>query len=307
MTMMDIFSGHGKSRERRNCILDNQGAECVGLYGMRHIIQFSFFSILVVATAMAGTLAGGREAGTVTTGTTQIVPIVVVGGGWSEKIILHNVDDKWSSYFEMTVWTKDGEAFPVEIVGLGKASKFTATIQPGKTLVLDFPRKDGEQQTGWASISQRTISGQPSGEYNGIGDMFGQMILKRTGMDQPDVMSSMILGDQAYSKLTIFFDNSGETNYTELGLLLSSVSSYTTTPVTMLVTIRDIDGVTLVQRVVEQKRGTMKWMNLVSEFPETVGKSGTVVVAPVGTASYMTGVSFHYSGNTFVFVTPFEE
>lgn len=261
--------------------------------------------MLLVAPGLAASQdASTKEAGSLTTYITKIIPMIIVGDGWSQRIVLQNVD-KWSTVSRLQVFTKDGDPFPIEIRGFGTASSFTLNIQPGNTLVLDLPAKYEPQKLGWAYFEQYTTG--PSGDYSGIGDTFGQLIFRKQTPGLPDFMCSMILSDRGYDKLTAFFDNTG-VNYTGMGILTSSTPSPSTSPLSLRVTVRDIAGTVISQKTITQKRATLYWMNLGVDFPETVGRMGTFEVEPIDKYSTsLTGVSLQFSGSAFTFVTPFEK
>ncbi len=240
-----------------------------------------------------------------TTFTYQVVPLVTVGDGWTQRIVLQNVDDKWSSAGQIDFYTQEGQPFQVNLVGRAKASSYSFNIDQGKTLVLDTVPSDTPLEIGWAMLELHS-TGAVSGDYNGIGDMFGQVVFRKSTPGLPDFMCSMILSGQGYEKLTTFFDNTNG-NYTGMGIITSDDSPRSGT-VNLRVTVRDISGSVVTQKTITQKHQTLYWMNLGADFPETNGRSGTFEVEIVDTFSTtLTGMSLQWAGNgAFTVITPFE-
>ena len=75
------------------------------------------------------------------------------------------------------------------------------------------------------------------------------------------------------------------------------------------ITVRDISGGVVTQKTISQKQGTLYWMNLGTDFPETNGRSGTFEVQIVDALSTtLAGVSLQFAGNgAFTAITPFED
>src|SRR5712692_9098912 len=91
---------------------------------------------------------------------------------------------------------------------------------------------------------------------------------------QPYFMCSLILGGQAYQRLTVFFDNTGG-KYTGMGVLTSQVCTFSCNNADSLrVTVQDLSGNVVSQKIISQKKGVLYWMNLGVDFPETNGRIG---------------------------------
>ena len=121
-------------------------------------------------------------------------------------------------------------------------------------------------------------------------------------------MCSHVLGSQGYSRLTVFFDNSGG-KYTGMGVLTSQTCLvFCTTPDQLRVTVYDLSGKVLSQKTITQLKGNLYWMNLGVDFPATNGVMGTFVVEPVTKYSTtLTGFSLQFAPNgAFTAITPFE-
>jgi hypothetical protein len=101
-----------------------------------------------------------------------------------------------------------------------------------------------------------------------------------SGDGGPDFMASMVLGSQTYEKLSVFFDNTGG-NSTGMGVLTSKICSSFCSPLQLRVVVMGLDNAVISQRTISQNPGTLYWMNLAVDFPETAGITGTFVVEPV--------------------------
>lgn len=121
-------------------------------------------------------------------------------------------------------------------------------------------------------------------------------------------MCSLVLGEQAFNRLTVFFDNTGG-KYTGMGILTSEICTFDCdTPVSLSVTVQDLPGNVISHKTISQKQGVLYWMNLGVDFPETNGVIGNFVVEPVTQFSTnLTGFSLQFAPNgAFTAITPFE-
>ena len=152
------------------------------------------------------------EVGALTTWFDQIVPLVIIGEGWSQRIILTNVDASQAAIGTIQFFTQSGAAWTVSTT-TGSGSIFAFSLQPSQTYILQTTVSQGPQTLGWAAIQENT---------NGLGDFLGQTIFRKQTAGLPDLMCSVLLGFQSYTKMTVFFDNTGG-NYTGMGVLTSGV------------------------------------------------------------------------------------
>ncbi len=242
-----------------------------------------------------------REAGSLTTYSPHVVPLVILGEGWNQRIVLTNVDDSESAVGTISFYTRDGEPWSVALKERGSADTFVVNLPVGQTAIYETLVSEAPQQLGWALVSLATQSN---------GDLFGQTIFRKQTPDRPDLMTSMILGDRAFDRMTVFFDNTNG-NYTGMGILTSELcsSSFCSEGEMLKVTIRDLSGVVISQKTITQKYGVLYWMNLGVDFPETNGRAGMFTVEPAEPFGvYLTGFSLQFAGNgAFTAVTPFED
>lgn len=258
-----------------------------------------------VAIAITTTVALAAQnnpwprAGSLTTSYEQIVPLVIVGEGWSQRIVLTNVDDSRPAVGTIQFFTSSGQPWTVNLTSGARGSIFAFSLQTGQTAIYETAVQQVAQVLGWAMIEETTT---------GLGYLFGQTVFRKQTAGLPDFMCSHVLGGHAYERLTVFFDNTGG-KYTGMGILTSETCLFScTTPDLLRVTVRDLTGNILSQKTVSQLKGTLYWMNLGVDFPATNGVMGTFVVEQVTQYSTtLTGFSLQFAPNgAFTAITSFE-
>ena len=266
---------------------------------MRRALNYAVvFSFLFVFPLMAVQPRPRPMAGSITTSSTQIVPLVIVGEGWSQRIVITNVDDTLPAVGTIQFYTQTGAFWSVSTAA-GRNPIFAFSLQPGQTYLLDTLVSQAPQTLGWAIIQENSSD---------FGDLLGQTIFRKQTADLPDFMCSLVLGSQAFTRLSVFFDNTGG-NYTGMGVLTSRLCSFSGDVADSLrVSIRDLSGNVVSQKTISQKKGVLYWMNLGVDFPETNGMMGVFVVESVTQFStYLTGFSLQFAPNgAFTAITPFE-
>ena len=254
------------------------------------------FTLLSVHSLIAQTVHSKFRpmVGSLTTWDRQIVPLVIVGEGWSQRIVLLDVGTSQPVTGILQFYTRDGQPWQVQMKDQGTASAFPVILQPGQSAIFETVVKTSSQQLGWASLQL-------------TGDLFGQTIFRKQTPGLPDFMASMVLGSQTYEKLSVFFDNTGG-NSTGMGVLTSKICSSFCSPLQLRVVVTGLDNAVISQRTISQSPGTLYWMNLAVDFPETAGITGTFVVEPVQAFSTtLTGFSLQFASNgAFTVITPFE-
>lgn len=222
---------------------------------------------------------------------------MIIGEGWSQKIILSNVDTT-PVIGTLQFYTKDGQPWTVQLTS-GTGSAFLVNVPAGATAIYETVVKQDPQVLGWAIIDQGP----------GSGDALGQMVFRKQSEGRADLMTSMLLGDQGYEYFSVHFDNTNG-NFTGLGILTSDLctQSYCQGDEKYTVTITDLNGNVISKKTILQKSGRLYWMNLGTDFPETNGKAGTFKVEPGEDAtSSLTGFSLQFAGNgAFTTITPYE-
>ncbi len=257
------------------------------------------YRIVLVAAiiAVTGFAQQRGNVGALTTWSTKVVPLVIIGEGWSQKIILNNVDDT-PAIGTLNFYTKDGQPWNVQLTN-GSGSTFLVNVAPGATQIFETTVKQDVQVLGWAVIDQTS---------QGLGDVLGQTVFRKQSPGRPDLMTSMVLGDEGYESMSVHFDNTNG-NYTGLGILTPYICtfSFCQGDEQYVVTVLDLNGGVVSKKTILQKRGRLYWMNLGVDFPETNGIAGTFKVEPGPSATYVTGFSLQFAGNgAFTAITPFE-
>jgi hypothetical protein len=214
---------------------------------------------LLLLSAAVGCAQQQRNVGALTTYYTKVVPLVIIGEGWSQKIILNNVDTEQAIGI-LNFYTRDGQPWSVQLTS-GSGSTFLVNIAPGATQIFETSVKQDPQTLGWALIDQTS---------QGLGDVLGQTVFRKQSPGRADLMTSMVLGDRAFDEFSVHFDNTGG-NYTGLGIVTSTTcttsSSSCQTDELYIVTVKDLNGVVISTKNFYQKRGRLNWMNLGDAFP----------------------------------------
>jgi len=240
------------------------------------------------------------KVGALTIFSTQVVPLVILGEGWNQKIVLQNVDAATRAVGTIRFFTKDGAPWAIALRDRGPATdSFLFNLALGQTAVFETLVDNAPQRLGWALIEESS---------SGLGDMLGQTIFRKQNAGSPDFMCSHVLGDDGFERMAVYFDNT-EGKYTGMGILTSDVCAFSCTADLLRVTVRDLAGNTITQKTISQKPGILYWMNLGVDFPETVGRTGTFAVESVQAFSTnLTGFSLQFAPNgAFTAITPFED
>ncbi len=239
--------------------------------------------------------------GSLTTFYEQVIPLVVIGEGWTERFVIQNTDSSLPSIVTISFFTQAGDPMSVNLKGYAPASSLTINIPLGTTVALETVPDSGYQRLGWAYVSASS---------SGLGDFFGQIIFRKKYPGLPDFMCSMPFGALGFHGVSTFFDNTNG-NSTGMGVVTSDncLLFGCTSIIVLSATVRDISGAIVSTKTFTQRQGTLYWMDLGTDFPETKGRAGTFEVKIVNSfATTLTGVSLQYATNgAFTFITPFEQ
>jgi hypothetical protein len=191
-------------------------------------------------------------------------------------------------------------AVNIKVLGLTKSVPFH--LVAGNSTVIETVVSSAPLQLGWAYVELST------GSY---ADIFGQTLYRKQYPGMPDFMCSLPFGGLGFEKQTpISTTQNG--NFTGMGILAAEacdVYPYSCkTSVPLLVTVRDINGTIISQKTINQMPGSLRWMNLATDFPETAGRVGTFEVGVVNAYSAtLNSVSIQFAANgAFTVVAPFE-
>src|ERR1043166_5366793 len=117
------------------------------------------------------------SASALTTYSTQIVPLVIVGEGWSQRIVLTNVDQSRLAAGTVQFFTQAGQPWTISLTSGGPNSLFVFFLQPGQSTIFETVVLQDPQTLGWAMIEE---------SLSGLGDLFGQAIFRKQTTGLPD-------------------------------------------------------------------------------------------------------------------------
>lgn len=239
-----------------------------------------------------------NEIGSLTTYSTQVVPLIIAGEGWSQKLVISNVDESDSAVGTIRFFRADGRPWTLPLKDKGAETVQLINLQPGQTLVLETEAKETSQELGWAYVDLSS---------GGLGDIFGQSIFRKQTSGRPDLMTSTPFALYAYDRLHIFFDNLGS-KYAGVGIVLVDTCQFGCQDETVKIRFRKLDGSVIAEKTKTYKEGTLNWFSLSAEFPEVIEQIGTMEVEPSAPfASRFAGFSLQFAPNgAFTSVASFE-
>src|SRR5579862_7529364 len=138
----------------------------------------------LISSVTQGQTKLSPRAGALTTNSTQIVPLVIVGDGWSQRIVLTNVDQQLPAIGTLQFFTQSGQPWKITLNNGSTGSVFAFSLQPGQSTIFQTAISPGLQTLGWAYIEESTT---------GLGDLFGQTIFRKQTPGLPDFMCSLAL------------------------------------------------------------------------------------------------------------------
>lgn len=113
----------------------------------------------VLLTAIAWG-ADPPRVGSLTTYSNQVVPLVIVGEGWSQQIVVSNVSSRSEAVTgTLKFFTREGKPWEVELRDRAKASTFLINIPTGGIAIYETITRDHEQILGWALLELTSSSG----------------------------------------------------------------------------------------------------------------------------------------------------
>ena len=255
---------------------------------------------LITFTATQAAEPTMKDVGSLTTFSSQVIPLVIEGEGWNQKIILNNVDERGTAAIgTLKFFRANGDPWEIELQGQGSSSVFLINLQPGQVAIYEtFVRSHG-QILGWAFIDL---------EIAGLGDLFSQTVFRKKTAGRPDLMTSVVAGHGSFDKVHIFFDNS-DGKFPGVGILLArDVCFGECEDVQVRLTFKDLGGNSFGQFTKTYRQRTLNWFSLVADFPETVGRIGTIEVEPIEEFSTrLAGFSLQFAPNgAFTTISAFE-
>ncbi len=203
----------------------------------------------------------------------HVLPLVIVGEGWSQQIVITCVDRSRPCAGFLTFWGSSGEAWDIDLVGQSRAPLYPYVLQLGQTVVFETVVKQHPQILGWA---------RASGSLEGLGDFLMQSVWRKQAPDRPDLMTSAIASLPSFfpARTSVFFDSRGG-KFAGVMILFSDICRFFCNdlePATFRGRAYDTDGNLLAERQYRLKMGEMHWFCLECDIPEVVGRVGVFVV-----------------------------
>jgi hypothetical protein len=198
----------------------------------------------------------------------SILPMIIIGEGWQQKITIINV-----SYYspEPTVgtlhfYTKDGKPWQVPLKDYGSTDHVDINLNPGQMIVLETEVSSNAQSLGWASFDLVSSTKQ-WGIYHAYTEY------RKQTPGQPDLMTSVPLVDGLEGNWIIPFDNTGG-KYPGIGLV--NTSKYSATSFTL--GVYDLQG-NLIKTITKSvKPLCLEWFSLLAENPDLAEIQGQIKV-----------------------------
>lgn len=183
----------------------------------------------------------------------DVIPQLVVGGGWSTSITLVNIDEGAVS---VPIKYFDGNGQPWVPRGLP-----TAPINiPAKGTVTINTAEDGDLQQGWAQL-----------DFPCCPDVSGYAIFKQRVAGRPDLEAVVPLADSYSQRSVLMFDN---TNGYSTGIALVNTDSFTTATVT--VAIRDEAGQRIHLDQFTMPKQSKQVFSMPDRFAPSTGRRGSI-------------------------------
>ena len=199
-----------------------------------------------------------------TTFMNDIAPMIIVGEGWSVQIVIQNLDPT-AAVGIMRFYHRDGTPWDLPLVDHEMDhGELPLTFQGYETVVLEVPVSWDYQQLGWGRL-----------DINCCPDLLGQVIYRKQQADRPDLMTSVPFAADM-DRSTVYFDNRGW-KYAGVGIVNTSPRyawGPETTPIS--VTIRDLKGNEILHATRDVPKMGFDWFSLVLDYPETIGRAGTI-------------------------------
>ncbi len=198
-------------------------------------------------------------------------PLVIVGEGWSQEIIIQNIGPFRGTPLEgaLEFFTASGEPWLVDVEGHGKVSTVPVSVPvygslTVKTMVFQTP-----QELGWARIRFP--------EDVDVRNFFHAYTIYRRQLEGlPDQMTSAPLSNITFGPDTVIYYDHTDGKLTGVALLNPPTDRHNFVDFT--IRLYDETGELLHEEPRKLQKGEMWWFSLTADFPETEGKRGQLVV-----------------------------
>jgi len=199
----------------------------------------------------------------------SVQPLVIIGEGWTQQLVIVNVDyyEKSSTVATLSFFTSTGQPWRIPLQGLGSVSQVPVSLAPGQMMVLETQLFTTPQQLGWANLDVNLATGQ-----NGLYEAYTIFRNQQTG--RPDLLTTASFVDALEDNWVLPFDDTqgrfpgiGIVNTNSFGL----VETYT-------LKVYDVSGplIKTITKIVQPM--ALDWFALVSENPELAERRGQIKI-----------------------------
>jgi hypothetical protein len=199
--------------------------------------------------------------------TDAYVPLVIIGEGWSQQIIIQNVDDEDNLTGTLKFFTAEGEPWRVDLVGHGTVDQLFVTLRPNQLVIYETATKAHAQELGYAFLDVGCCP------YSMV-----QTIFRRQEAGRPDLMTSLPVGDSGFRSSRIFFDNR-DGKFAGVGILTTGTCFSSSCETGMRLRFLDENGNVFHEDTRTQRNKTLHWFSLSTDYPQAAGRIGTLEIS----------------------------
>lgn len=198
----------------------------------------------------------------------KYVPLVILGEGWTQQIVVQNSDVEPISG-TLKFFTAQGEPWRVPLQGRETNNSFFVTLNPGAIAIYETVVDFEPQRLGFAYIDV---------DSSGLPDTAAQTIYRKQAPGRPDLITSLPLGGDSLESSHLFFDNRNG-NYAGVGILATDdCYEFLGCETEFRIRLRDEQGNLITERVITRTNQTLWWFSLTAEFPESAGQMGSIEI-----------------------------
>jgi hypothetical protein len=225
-------------------------------------------------------------------------PLVIIGEGWSQQIIIHNQDREGEALTgTLEFFTANGEPWTVDLLNQGSGNRFFVTLLPGQMAIYETVVKTHGQILGFAHLDLDCCA------YHSA-----QTVFRKQTAGRPDLMTSTPLADYGLRALHIPFDNRGG-KFAGVGVVNLNTCFSFECETRLRYRFRDMNGNVFKEITENQKNFTLKWFSLTSDHPEVNGMVGTLeITAADEDLARLQGFSLQFAPNgAFTVISTLEQ
>lgn len=223
---------------------------------------------LLVAICVDSHLYGQKEKSIEPILGETFVPLVIVGEGWSQQVIIHNTDLGGEALTgTLKFFAANGDPWSVDLVDRGSNNQFFVTLLPGQMAIYETVVKQHGQILGFAHLDLDCCA------YHSA-----QTVFRKQTAGRPDLMTSMPLSDYGLRRLVVPFDNRGG-KFAGVGVVNLNTCFSFDCETNLRYRFLDTNGSVFKEITVLQRNNTLNWFSLSTDHPEVVGRVGTLEVS----------------------------